>query len=139
MEYTRINKDKLLELLYEAYQAGCFGYMDLKETQCEKITAGLIWEKAPVMFTPPSDSTVTFPYSYEDTPGAIQMVALRMEDHIPQQQQTSFMSQADYENMRQQMVQQDHISMMIREQPEDYQVFSIGDMTSNVEVKNMQE
>jgi hypothetical protein len=130
MEYTRINKDKLLELLYEAYQAGCFGYMELKETQCEKVAAGVHWETTPTMVVPP---TVTIPslYSYDGTPGA---------DHLPpQQHQTSFMSQADFENMRQQMAQQEHIAKMIREQSEDYQVFSIGDVNTNVEVKSMQE
>lgn len=53
MKNIQISKDKLLELLYEAYQAGCFGYMELKETQCNKIADQCNWvQDGPVGLSP---------------------------------------------------------------------------------------
>ena len=172
MEYVKISKDKLLELLYEAYQSGCFGYMELKETQCEKIAKECDWQVlAPVTVSPtettvtipwqyiqaeaapvtasPTETTVTIPwqyiqaevaydsiagppvqheetranpYQYDDevaefvkrhTPSRI-MASLRMEDYPQQQQQNSFITQLDFDNIQQQISQQYHVSMSIK-------------------------
>jgi hypothetical protein len=139
MEYTQISKDKLLELLYEAYQAGCFGYMELKETQCEKIARQCTWQAQ----VPPTDklhteSTVGLSYIYDSTPGIRIMSSegntLSFVDHLnhvnvmPAQQQYTITDSADMQ-MQQQMAQQEHIAMLIREQPEDYGqlTITIGD------------
>lgn len=58
MKNIQISKDKLLELLYEAYQAGCFGYMELKETQCNKIADQCNWVQDGPVGLSPSETAV---------------------------------------------------------------------------------
>lgn len=140
MEHTQISKDKLLELLYEAYQAGCFGYMELQETQCKKIVDQCKWEhEVPLRVElPPSETTITLPYTYDSTPGILSFGDYVSNNHLMPAQQQQTITHDEFTRIQQQMAQQEHVAMLIREQTEDFQVFTLGDL-SNVEIKSVRE